>query len=85
MKYKDSHNNVYYGNTKKDLKYRENHSSSWEGKKIVFKRPKDNLTAELSTETMESSANEKKNLNVLQENTANIEFKSQQKRKILHR
>ena len=54
-------------------------------KKIVFKRPTDNLTAELSTETMESSANEKKNLNVLQENTANIEFKSQQKRKILHR
>ena len=68
----------------KDLKCKENHSSSWE-KKFLFKRPTEKLTAELSIETMDSSASEKKNLNVLQENTANIEFKSQQKKKILHR
>lgn len=77
--YKETHNKVHHSSTNTNQRYGENRSSRWE-EGTIFPQKTNRKTAELSIDTTCSSAHGKKIFNVLQENTANLEFKTQPKK-----
>lgn len=79
--YKETHNKVHHSSTIQIKDMEKTVQTGANREQFFLKRPRGKLTAELSTDTTCSSAHGKKKIfNVLQENTAKLEVKTQPKK-----